>query len=835
MKLQALIISILLVFMPFLQSFAAGLRFIGGANYAENTVYEVWPGKSPVFRDCLQLEFDIEIYDYHTVGSIFKLSNNRAQSAGEYVFAYGYCDPESSSFQLNLDRKYSFFSDTLANSSLGPGHWLKVKIGFDLKNDRIAMDICGRQMVFENAGLYGEIEPEIYFGSKLYEEQFAAFSIRNLRISDGATAIGEFPMNENGGRVVHDGSGGKVGRLLYDGEWLINGHYHWKECFSYTSGTVASVNYDCENNSILIVNRDSILTFKPYSGETVAEKLPVPMPMDSKLGTSFYSQEDRSLYVYEVNNLPPDAVTMVKLELDSMLWSICSKDFIMTQRHHHSSIYDDDAYTIFGGFGNRKYFNEFVRYDVNSGCWSVSDFSGDRIAPRFFSASGRLQDGRYLVYGGTGNDSGDELLGLVYYDDLYVVDAEAHTISRKWSHSRTGNNSVPVRSLIVRDSSFYALCYPVKNLEAWLKLYEISVDDGERTQVGDSIFIRSTSILTNANIYENRDRGEIYCVVQEFNDESSSRIRVYSISSPVIAATEVLSAGSRRFCAIAVFWGCVVLAVAGALLFLRLRRRLGRPESDAQHEDDCIHATRNAVFLFGEFAAYDKTGKDVSYLFSAKLYSLFVIILSYTFSEKDGATSSDIADLLWPGRDPQSVKNLKSVTLNKLRNVLEEFTGVEIVYEDKKYSMKCSGEFWCDWIEFVRLNDSYRLGDNSAVKQLRQLLSRGKLFGSASYECLDRLKARYDYYMMSFLPEQLKLSFSSRRYQETIEFANICFNIDPCNEEALSYQIRSLIRMRKADAARKRYLQFCVEYFKITGEEFPVKYESLKNPSVFGQ
>lgn len=103
MKLKTLVISILLLCMPSLQSFAAGLRFIGGANHTENTVYEVWPGKSPVFRDCLQLEFDIEIYNYHTVGSIFRLSNNRVDSVGEYVFAYGYCDPESSSFQLNLD------------------------------------------------------------------------------------------------------------------------------------------------------------------------------------------------------------------------------------------------------------------------------------------------------------------------------------------------------------------------------------------------------------------------------------------------------------------------------------------------------------------------------------------------------------------------------------------------------------------------------------------------------------------------------------------------------------------------------------------------------------
>ena len=161
---------------------AEGLRFTGGANEGDNTVYDVWTRRPPLFRDVFSIEFEIEIYDYHSVGQIIRISDHENLPGGDFILAYSFCDTDRSFFQLNLDKKQCYISDTLANRDLGPGHWLPVKIAFDLNDGVVGLEIGASAGYYSGAGFNGKLKPEVYFGSRLYEEQFAAFSIRNVRI-----------------------------------------------------------------------------------------------------------------------------------------------------------------------------------------------------------------------------------------------------------------------------------------------------------------------------------------------------------------------------------------------------------------------------------------------------------------------------------------------------------------------------------------------------------------------------------------------------------------------------------------------------------------------------
>ena len=67
----------------------------------------------------------------------------------------------------------------------------------------------------------------------------------------------------------------------------------------------------------------------------------------------------------------------------------------------------------------------FLSYDIGLNRWDTIHFSGDRILPRFFAGMAVSPDyKRIYVYGGKGNESGDQNIGLEYFYDLYQIDME---------------------------------------------------------------------------------------------------------------------------------------------------------------------------------------------------------------------------------------------------------------------------------------------------------------------------------------------------------------------------------------------------------------------------
>lgn len=805
-----------------------GLRFIDKNTNENHTVLNIQNDKSPIFNKKLSIEFDLEIYDYHTVGQIFRIKDKKKLKEGDYVLVYSYCDPQKSIFQFNLDKKQCHISDTILNTSLGPGHWLHFKIELNFTNKNLILGINGKQKSSIILSSSNQIQPQIYFGSKSYEEQFAAMSIKNLKIYDDNKKY-EYPLNESSGSIAHNISESNNAKVYPKGEWLINRSCKWVKRFSYHSSTVAAVNYNTDDNSIIILNKDSLIVYTPFSENLTQLALPQSMPINSKLGTSYYIPKDTALCIYEVNNLPLGTTTSAKLNLHNLKWEILSTDYISTQRHHHASFIDNSGlYTIFGGFGNRKYSNEFVEFNDSSKKWQILHFHENIIEPRFATSIGHLNNNKYLIYGGMGNPSGEEMMGLIYYDDLYEVDMQSKSIKQKWKIKTDNYNQVPVRNLLVKDSTFYTLRYPIKTPDTHLKLYEISIENGKRKQVGDSIPINSTSILTNANIYENKDRGELYCVIQEFHNDNEleSIISVYSINTPVYPINLLHSSKAK----INFFYIFTIIAIIIifplAIIIKRKRKNIEKNNSNiAFNERNDLK--QNAIYFFGEFKMYDKNGKDITYMFSAKLYQLFIIILYYTARKEGGVSSTLIADFLWPEKDSQSVKNIKGVTLNKLRGILKEFDSVKIIYENGVYSLTYSENFYCDFKELCDLLNNQQKINTSLYKNISDILNRGEIFSGNKYGCLTIIKDEFINEITSLFISYLEDLFKEHKYSEILKITDIILKFDTQNKSALIYQIICLRKTNRKDLSIKKYQQFKINYNKENGEEFPDDYESL--------
>src|SRR5690606_9942499 len=298
------------------------------------------------------------------------------------------------------------------------------------------------------------------------------------------------------------------------------------------------------------------------------------------------------------------------------------------------------------------------------------------------------------------------------YYDLYKVDFNTKHVSKLWEIKWKHDNVVPVRGMVIlNDSSFYTLCYPEHFSESLLKLYKFSLKDGSYEILGDSIPIRSDKITTNANLYYDNGLNNLYAVVQEFEDDISSDLKVYSLAFPPLTAQE-LASFSKDQKPIKVF--IILFSSFGALGIGYLLYKRFKPQKPIVVEDDIRNETiaidrtetittrPNSVYLFGDFTVRDRNNRDITYMFSEQLKQVFCLILQYSTSD-DGIASQRLSSILWPDRPADKVKNSRGVTINHLRKVLSELDGIELIYVKGHFKIVHTEEFYCDYTQCMQI------------------------------------------------------------------------------------------------------------------------------------
>ena len=181
-----------------------------------------------------------------------------------------------------------------------------------------------------------------------------------------------------------------------------------------------------------------------------------------RLGMCFYDDPDSCIYAYELNGWD---TYVARIDPASCRWQMVDKGSVDLQLHHHGALFGRQSrrFLFFGGYGNRSYFNTFIRYDVGTNQWDTLTFDGDAVAPRFFAAMAMTPDGKHAyLYGGKGNEAGDQNVGIRYYYDLYRLDLEKHRIDKLWEHDAPAEDCVPVRDMVTSPDGqwLYLLAYP---------------------------------------------------------------------------------------------------------------------------------------------------------------------------------------------------------------------------------------------------------------------------------------------------------------------------------------------------------------------------------------
>lgn len=796
---------------------AQGLIFQNPLSIEKRTSYTVFNHSIPKFHHHLSIDFDMRLPKNEEVGYILRIIDKPSN----LIFNVFFDGRGDDFFELNEEGNKRLLRYHYDRAVLNNKLWFHFRLSFDMDRKMITLSVDGNKVCTRKENLPKELAADIVFGRSDYLVDVPAFSMRNLVIASSGSEY-EFPLNQTHGTDVYSKSGRKTG-MVVNPYWGINDAYHWKHLITISSRSGSGVCYDPQRHNIYDYSRDSLFIYNVITRNLNKMRFKSRCPVDIHLGMNFLDKTDGRLYAYEAykEGKPEKEIAVASLDLNTYEWTPESNAQINEgPMHQHGGFFDarKRQYTIYGGFAAMRYSNTFYTYVLDGHAWQMRHDMKGKLFPRYYISMG-YDNRRYAyIFGGIGNASGDQTVGRKFFYDLHRLDCAKNSVVKLWSVKWKGaENMVPVRGMVIIGDYFYTLCYSEFISDSYLKLYRFSLKDGRYEQLGDSIQIHPDRIETNANIYYDQQQQQFIVTVQEFTKDSASVAKVYSINAPVLSEMEYqkVSEDPHENVFLYVVIITPLLAVILVIYCLRRRKMRRRLSLDAVRSVGAKDQLKpNAVYLFGEFVVHDSKNRDITYMFTDKLKQVLCLMIS--FSNGDGISSRLLGNLLWGDKTAEKIKNSRSVTINHLRSVLSELDGVKVTYNSNHYKLECEDSFYCDYLRLQQISES---GDEDKYEKMLRIVRRGKFLSMLDMPSLDTLKSETERQLMPWLTHLMEESYEHDRYQISLDCAEAIFDIDPFNDKAFNYKIRSLKKMNKIAEYQEAVRTFNNSYFKVFGEK----------------
>lgn len=252
-----------------------------------------------------------------------------------------------------------------------------------------------------------------------------------------------------------------------------------------------------------------------------------------------------------------------------------------------------------------------------------------------------------------------------------------------------------------------------------------------------------------------------------------------------------------------------------------------KPEPVAVEPQSAEERPCNRIRLFGEFSVLDREGEEIAPLFTPKIKQLFLLLLVHSTRGMKGISSNALTEQIWGGEaSSKNSKSLRSVSILKLRKILERLDQVEILFTSNRYLLQFTGSVSCDYLRCLKLLEQ-SINDRTTLEQFMAIISQGEVFGEESYAWLDDAKSYICNSAVDLLTRFIPAYSLQTESDQLIRLADQILRNDPCNEEALVCKVQALAQQNHLKSARYTYQRFATLYEELYGEPFKRSFESL--------
>lgn len=843
-RFHLVVVSLLIfisIFTPYPQTNqASGIKFNSqNVQKSEKTSIFLNEGNPIELENSFSISFDISFWDYKKFGPILRITD---EQGNEIRVVYNqFKDNDTSYIQIIEPFQKNLINITLAKKDLLRNKWFNLKLLIERKTQNIK--------AYWNHEFVGEVPYSIsnqenfsfVFGIKEIRNPMdfdvPAISVKNIIISENNRAKYFWELNpfkEN--PYVDKISKSKVKAL--NPVWFYQDNQKWKKVsdiiISDQSIAHLGVAFDSLKSRLLIDGRDRLIIHDLISGKDSIIKYKTTSP--AYWNDLFYDYENQLLYSYFT---ALGKVFIYDLKKNEWIIKDASTN---TEGHYFGSAKfsypkGSDLYLL-GGYGWYKTKNDLFKYDFIKKDWQKVKLKKNEMTPRAWFAFGNgFRDGEYLIYGGFGNESGDQEKGFKSNYDLLLLNMNDTTITKlkipeqKFSYAMLFNNAY----LDKEDSSFYFLSQMEEGKGISLSLNRLDLKTGEVIPIGNKFWKRSTNKWMYSYLHYNKATNEFISVIFD-----TTKVELFSINYPPISESQInyleKSDVDENYSSILLMASAGFIFAASVLIYYRRKKVKqignGKVSSFALKEFDTpIVHFKNRVKLFGGLRIYDKEGKEISQTLSPKLKEIFLLILLRSINNhRTGITSDELSSIIWPDASPDSVKSNRGVAINKLRKIFSSVDGLDLEFSDKLWAVKMNNGSSCDYAEYLKFCSSNK-NANASIKDpvvtLLNIVDGGEFLKGISYEWLDSIKFSINNEVIGFLKQYCVKEKTENDEETLLKLCDIILTFDPVDLDAIKVKIKTLSSQGKLHIAKSTYSLFVAEYKRLYDEPFPTSFDQM--------
>ena len=788
------------------------------------------------------MTFDAKFHfkDEHIFGSVFRIINEKGNSIeliiGDIDLAFSMPSGDISSY------------NTLTDLNIIPEHWIPVSISVDIDKEELEIKV-GKFVKKWNTPEVREFDNvKIVFG-KINDRQKQVIDVPDMTIKD-------LNINYLSGKPQYswklfthatDGVYDDLKRHFAKCEnpnWILNNHGIWKNEISFTSEITPYLSYDYDKNIIAVADQQFFFTFAVKDGRLEKHPVKKKLPYRMTANQMIYNSLDSNFYTYNIIK-ENDAREFASFNLTEGEWGHTTAHENNTDYRHHNRYFSSNhnRLYIFGGYGHLKYKGGVFIYDINES-WSKMDLKGDSIAPRYLSGMGKIDDNHLLFFGGYGSETGNQAYMPQFYYDCYVVDIRTMEAKRLWTLDSPDENFVVSNSLVVdtTNNCFYALCYPSMKSNSLISLYKFSLEKPEYEVMADQISIKFNDVHSYVDLFFDKYENKLIAATFAQETETETNISIYTLSFPPLKKVDIYQMEKEKKSVTVLQITILFISVLVIILFfLRKKKKLiGSENVENEIKDENSAAIvginsvkqlqKQSINLFGGFQVVDKQENDITAEFKPLLKNLFLLILLNTIKTGKGISFSKLKETLWFDKTEESANNNRGVALSKIRQIMDNVSGIRFNKKGTYWSVEFGEEIYCDYYEALILIKKIKENKGTTINDIKRLLTIvtvGELLPGEQVEWADAFKSDFSNELVDlilYLIRQETITISDDIY---IDMANALFVHDPLNEDALKIKCKVLVKMGKNGLARNTYTTFIKEYAILFGTEYKYSFDQI--------
>jgi two-component SAPR family response regulator len=795
----------------------------------KRTTLNVTPTKPFLFSKGFSLEFDAKFRrgdGYY--GYIFRVIGDRKTNIDLIA-----SQSTSPNFYLVFKDKVLFSFNWSDIPDGGFDRWTKIKININTNESKLSVSFNGNQHEVVVTDISTLRSFEVIFGAcrnnSFVNTDVAPMSLKDIRIFDEKNKlINEWVLSKHGQSVVYDEIKHDKA-LVINPNWIIDSHVKWQRFKELKINSLLGITYDEENGRLLFVDNHAVYVMSTENSAIDTLAFAGGSPFSSMGNQILYNRITNEIWSYDFKGKD-----ISKFSFATRKWSLDGTATDEPSFWHHNKFISpvDSSLTTILGYGFYTYKSIINHFNAKLKGWDKIDRS-DQIQPRYLSAAGFLNNNEMLVFGGYGSKSGRQELSPEHYYDLYSFNLSDYSFKKLWTLETPSRQFVPCEDLITDQKSgiFYTLIYNNTNFATFLHLAKFEINKNAYQLFNDSIPYDFLDTKSWSTLFLDRKGQKLIAITSH-----ESEVSLYSIAYPPLMQEEIYqkvqAKGKWHFWLV----GILLAGILGGsiLLIFRKKKRLVKTNEHMQKLDhpNIIQVmpferkTFSSIFFIGGFQIYNSRGQNITAAFSPTLKQLFLYLFFNTIKNGKGISSVILDEVLWFDKSGESARNNRNVNISKLRTILEELEGVEVLNENSLWKINLGNAVYVDYLEIMGLlkKSKSTLLTEDEIHKLISLLSFGDFLPAVQTEWMDAFKSQFaneviDGLSSLYNEDMVKSNFSLRYH-----LAECILVYDPLNDEAFSLKCSVLYQLGKKGMAKICYDEFCNNYKNALGIKYPVSF-----------